>query len=340
MATGKGPGSADLILYRRLAEDPEKHHIFQALRIIEAQHPDRPRLGESRRLRQDAVRLGQDPELAFPPNTISAFTPAQGDKPARLTNRFFGLFGPHGPLPLHITEYVRDRLRNHRDSTFVGFANMVTHRMMSLFYRAWSSAEPAPSFDRQDDPVAERVAALAGYRGEHLKNRDAMPDMARLSFAALLGQGPKNADGLISIVSSFFNVEAHIQQFVGTWLQLEPDDRWRLGHTAVLGQSTSIGEKVWSRASKFRLRIGPLTLKDYERLLPGNRSQEQLQSIVRSYAGDTLEWDVNLVLAGPEVPRSSLGGNTRLGHISWIGTRRDADDVRPDADDLFLYPRI
>src|SRR3546814_13244173 len=30
---------------------------------------------------------------------------------------FFGLGGPNGPLPLHITEYVRERQRNNADST-------------------------------------------------------------------------------------------------------------------------------------------------------------------------------------------------------------------------------
>jgi len=340
MATGTGPGQNDLSLFDRLVDSPEEHHVFQALRVIEAHYADRPRLGESRRLREDAVRLGQEAELSFPPSTISAFKPAIGTQPARLTNRFFGLFGPQGPMPLHITEYVRDRLRNHRDPTFVAFANMLTHRMMGLLYRAWSAGQPAPSFDRANDPLARKVASLAGYNGDHLQGRDGMPDLARLSFAGHMAQGPKNAEGLVSVLSAFFEVPVRVQQFVGTWLDLEPDDQWQLGARAGLGQSTSIGQRVWSRAAKFRLQIGPLPLADYERLLPGGESLLRLQSIVRSYAGDALDWDINLILAGDDVPRASLGGTARLGHVSWIGTRLDADETRADADDLYLYPRI
>ena len=340
MATGKGSGTDHLSLYEALIENPEEHHVFQALRILEAHYADSPRLGESRRARQDAVRLGQVPELAFPPSTIADFKPATGDQPARLTNRFFGFFGPHGPMPLHLTEYVRDRLRNHRDPTFVGFADMLTHRFMSLLYRAWSSGQPAPNFDRGNDPMSRKVAAIGGFNGDHLTNRDAMPDLTRLSFAGLLSQGPKNAEGLVSILSAFLDVPVHVQQFVGDWLHLEPDDQWVLGRQATLGQSTSIGERVWSRAAKFRIRIGPLKLEDYERLLPGGGALERLESIVRTYAGDTLEWDVNLILAGDEVPRARLGKNVRLGHVSWSGTRADPDDVRADAEDLFLYPRL
>lgn len=338
MATGKRSRPDHLSHFERLVDDPERHHVFQALRVIEAEFADAPRLGESRRPRQDPIRLGQRPELSFPTSAIAEFTPPKGGKPGRLTNRFFGLFGPQGPLPLHLTEYVRDRLRNYRDPTFAAFADMLTHRMMSLLYRAWTVGQPAPSFDRGDDPVGRKVAAIAGYRGDYLQGRDAMPDLARLHFAGLLSQGPKNAEGLVALLSEYFGVPVRVQQFVGSWLDLEPDDRWQLGAMAGLGRSTSIGERVWSRAAKFRIRIGPLTMDDYERLLPGGASLDRLRAVVRTYAGDALDWDINLILAGDEVPRASLGGTTRLGHTSWIGSRRNPDQDRADAGDLYLYP--
>lgn len=337
MATGKRTGPDDLTHFARLAKHPEQHHIFHALRVIEAQFSDRPRLGESRRPKEDAVRLGQEAELAFPPSTIAEFTPPTSDKPGQLINRFFGLFGPHGPLPLHLTEFARDRLRNHRDSTFIAFANMLTHRLMSLLFRAWSSGQPAPNFDRGEDDLVERkVAALAGYGGKYLRGRDAMPDLAKRHFAGHLAMGPKNPDGLIAMISAFFAVPVEMQEFVGCWLELEPDDRWQLGSASGLGRSTSIGHKVWSRGAKFRLRLGPMPLTNYERLLPGGASLERLRSIVRNYVGDMFDWDINLILAADDVPRATLGGTTRLGHTSWIG-KRDAQNGR-DAEDLFLHP--
>ncbi|MEM9197416.1 MAG: type VI secretion system baseplate subunit TssG, partial [Pseudomonadota bacterium] len=331
---------------------------------------------------QDAVRIGQQVELAFPPVTISAFEPggavpsdradepqpeapdgapaapddepaapdappgppdappdaplgaplsARGAGPARLRNLFFGLFGPMGPLPIHLTEYARDRARNHDDPTMIAFADIFHHRMTSLLYRAWASAEPAPSFDRMgDDPFGDKVAAFAGLMEPAFRGRDAMPDSAKLYFAGLMGGGPRNEAGLLAIVSAFFRIPCTIESFVGSWLELEAEDRWQLGTPARLGGSTSLGGRVWSRQAKFRLRLGPLQMEDYRRLLPGGDSLARLVAIVRGYLGDALDWDVNLVLARREAPPTRLGVSGQLGWTTWIGagaSEREADDL-------------
>ncbi len=339
MAPRDGDGPDHLTHFAQLSATPEKYHIFHALRVIEAAHPDAPRLGESRRPREDVVRLGQEAELAFPPSTIREFTPpvtsVDGRKPGRLINRFFGLFGPNGPLPIHLTEHARDRVLR-KDRTFLSFADMLTHRMMLLFYRAWVSGQPAPSFDRPNDSVERKVAAIAGYHGTSLRERDGFPDISKRHFAGLLSQGPKNAEGLVSMLSAFFDAPVAVEEFVGSWLQLESDDRWSLGAPTGLGQATSVGTQVWSRSAKFRIRIGPLSYDEYERLLPGSQSLQRLSAIVRSYAGDALDFDVNLVLKADDVPASKLGENTRLGQVGWIGTRKDPGD----AEDLNLSAEI
>lgn len=336
MATGGGARPDDLTHLAQLLRSPEKYHLFHALRIIEAAHPEAPRLGESRRAAQDRVRLEQEPELAFPPTSIARMVPPKDGRPLRMVNRVFGFFGPQGPLPIHLTEYARDRLRNHRDTTFTAFANMLTHRLMSLFYRAWTSAQPAPSFDRErNDPVVRKVAAVAGYYEAAFDGRDAMPDLAKRHFAGHLSSGPRHPEGLVAMLQGFFGARVQLQQFVGTWLMLEPDDRWQLGRPAGLGRTTSIGSRVWSRASKFRLLIGPMDLPTFKRLLPGQGALERMEAIVRNYAGDRLDWDVNLILKAEEVPRTALGASAALGHTTWIGTRRA---MPGDAADLYLTP--
>lgn len=323
-------------LYEKLKAKPEAFHVFMAMRIIEAKHAEHPRLGLSKRPHEDQIRLGQEAEMAFPPTTLRALTPGTATQKPTLINRFFGFFGPHGPLPIHITEYARDRQTNNGDATLVDFLNMLTHRAMSLLYRAWTSGQPAVDLDRGEDTrFAGHVAALSGHRGAHLQGRDAMPDLAKRHFAGLLAMGPRNPDGLVSLLSGFFDATVGLEEYVGSWLELDPSDRWQLGARAGLGQDTSIGSAVWSRNAKFRLRIGPLSLAEYERLLPGSPSLDRLAALVRNYTGDALDYDLNILLKRDEVPQAILGQNTRLGQTSWIGERPD----QRDADDLNLSPQ-
>lgn len=336
MEAGGGTGPDHLTHLDRLIQNPEKYHLFNALRIIEAAYPEQPRYGNSARPRDDVIRLGQQPDLAFPPATLVRVERPRAGRPGRLVNRFFGLFGPHGPLPLHFTEYARDRVRNRRDPTLVAFADMLIHRVMGLFYRAWVSAEPAPSLDRpQDDPVAQKVAAIAGYAGAALERRDRMPDVAKRHFAGHLGAGARSAYGLSALLEEFFEVPVRVEEFIGSWLTMEPSDQWQLGAPIGLGHGTGLGQKVWSRSSKFRLVIGPLTLTDYRRLLPGTGSLERLRDIVRNYVGDTMDWDVNLILLSEQVPPAILGETASLGQSMWCGPR---DPKAGDANELYLNP--
>jgi type VI secretion system protein ImpH len=321
--------------FARLEAAPFGQGFYQTMRLIELACPDRPRLGRSARPAQDAVRLGQDPDVVFAPATLADWE-TRDNLPPRLLVRFFGLFGTDGPLPLHLTEYARDRKRLARDPTLQRFADMFHHRALCLFWRAYADSRPTVSFDRpQDDRFATYVGSLIGLGMEPLRDRDAMPDLTKLHFAGRLANRTRNAEGLGAILSAFFAVPVRIFTFIGAWLRLEPRDRTRLGESrevATLGASVLLGSRVWSRSQKFRVVFGPLDLADYLRLLPGGASFHRLIPIVRTYAGDTLLWDVNLILKQPDIPRTVLGRQGRLGWTTWLLPRRS----EADAADLFL----
>ncbi len=320
----------------RLAAAPQVFGFYAAMRLLEASFRDRPRFGQSARPALDAVRFAQEPSVEFAPATLADFIPAQPDAPARLSVHFLGLFGPDGPLPLHLTEYARNRRRNHHDPTFQHFADIFHHRVLSLFYRAWANARPTVSFDRpEEDRFALYVGALIGLGMDSLRDRDAMPDLTKLHFAGHLANQTRHAEGLGSVLSAFFAMPVRIECFVGAWLSLAPGDRMRLGSSAAsgsLGRSALIGGRVWTRQHKFRVVFGPLSFEEYQRLLPGGESLHRLIPIVRNYAGDTLIWDVNLILRREDVPAIRLGQAGRLGWTSWLMPRRS----HSDAADLFL----
>jgi type VI secretion system protein ImpH len=324
-------------LIEALAREPGRFDFYQALRLIECAYGDRPRLGTSLKAADDPVRLGQDPDLDFAPSTVASFAPDAEGLPPRLAVRFLGLFGPNGPLPLHLTDYARERILHHKDYTFARFADVFHHRMLSLFYRAWADAEPAVNHDRPDtDPYAGYLGALFGIGGPAFEERDAMPDAAKRYFAGLLACQARHADGLRAILGEFFGCGAEIREFVGEWMDIPERDQSRLGVSpaiASLGQSTVVGARVFGCQHKFRVVLGPLSLARYRSLLPGGAGLVALLAVVRNYAGDELVFDVNLILRRDEVPPLRLDGGAQLGWTTWLGERaagRDADDLRLD----------
>ncbi len=98
---------------RALAAAPHAFEFYQVMRLLEALHPDRPRFGRSTRPAQDLLRLAQEPSVTHAPASLAGYEPGEDGRPDRLLVHFFGLFGTDGPLPLHLTEYARDRRRNH-----------------------------------------------------------------------------------------------------------------------------------------------------------------------------------------------------------------------------------
>ncbi len=345
MATSLGHETDVLGLYAALAEAPHRHDFYQTLRRLECLFADKPRWGRALRPVDEPVRLGQDPDLSFAPASLSGFEATRGGGPPRLRVRLFGLLGPNGPMPLHITEYARERMRHAGDPTLVRFLDLFNHRFLALFYRAWAQAQPHVSRDRPgDDRFVTYIGAFVGIAPQELRGRDTVADTAKLFHAGTLMRQVRNAEGLGSIVRQFFGVPARVEEFVGHWLHLGPGERTHLGREgALLGAGAVAGARVWDRQHKFRLHVGPLTLAEYERFLPGGTRLEQLVDWVRLYLCHELEWDVRLQLKKQEVPPMRLSGGARLGWTTWLGQRRadgDADDVCLNAEALIESARV
>jgi len=318
----------------RLEADAARMDFFHVLRLLENARPDLPRIGASLRPRDDAVRFGQDPELVFHPTALARFTRADGDAKARLAVNFFGLLGANGPMPTHITEYVRDRLRQGGDGTMRAFLDVFHHRMVALFYRARAAAEPVISLDRADaDRFSDFVGSLFGIGTPSLRERDAIGDFAKLHFAGLLANKARPAAGLVTILRAYFALPVRVEQFVGHWMRLPDEAHSRLGASENgnrLGSSMLLGRSVWDCQHKFRIVIGPVDYADYQRFLPGGDSMQRLLAWVRTYAGMTLDWDVRVVLKKEQMPPLRLGGTTRMGWSTWLAStaaRRDLDQM-------------
>ncbi|MDX2132083.1 MAG: type VI secretion system baseplate subunit TssG [Planctomycetota bacterium] len=341
-------------LWDRLNVRAWGHDFFALARRIEALHPEFPGFGASSRASDDPVRFAQEPTLAFPPCTVSQFHFPKSTAPARLFVHFLGLLGPMGPLPLHFTEHALQRELHFKDRTFSRFLDVFNHRMVSLFYRSWAASQMPASYDRAlpvenadelDDATRDRylagdadryavyVGSLFGLGGEETRLRDAVPDIGKLHFSGRLATPGRGPEGLCAILSKYFGVEVEVEEFAGRWLDL-PEQYWcRLGApgpSSTLGTTSGgmivAGNRVWDCQGMFRIRLGPMSLADYQRLLPDGRAARRLDAWIRNYLGDEFSWEAVLALKASEVPPTRLGGDARLGWTTWVRCGENTED--------------
>ncbi|HKO47711.1 MAG TPA: type VI secretion system baseplate subunit TssG [Polyangiaceae bacterium] len=308
----------------KLAHAPQRFDFHQTLRRLENLFRDSPRWGTAAGPSGEPIRLGQDPSLAFGAAMLTAFRQPDADRPGRLSVAFFGLFGPHGPLPLHLTEYARDRIRHSGDGTFAGFVDIFQHRMLALFHRAWAASQPTASLDRPDsDRFRAYVAALFGH-DFGVRPDDGAAQWAKLQHAAHFANPSRHPSGLESMVSHYFGVQAIVEEFIGTWLELPESARFRLGVSAevsTLGLTAVLGRRVFRCDQKFRIVLGPLSRGEFERFLPSGSALATLKDLVREYVCDELDWDVRLVLGENESDQARLGDDSRLAWNARLGAR-------------------
>ncbi|VTU38944.1 type VI secretion protein, family [Variovorax sp. PBL-E5] len=324
--------------------DPWAYDYFAVMRRLESLAAASPRWGHALLPSAEPVRVGQEPSLSFAPASFSRFEPATADSPPRLRQQFFGYLGPNGPLPVHLSDFIRERTLNHGDPTWLAFLDTFSHRFALYFYRAWAQSRPAVGLDRPgEDGFRRHVGALVGIGTEARQQRDEIHDDARLHFSGWLARRVHNAEGVEAVLCSYFGVPVRLEPWVGHWMPLPAEELTRLGRgeaSRTMGLGAMLGRRAWDRQHRVRLHLGPLSLERYREFLPIGAARPALQRWMQQLLGDELYWDAELMLEKAEVPPTRLGrqrgGNApRLGWISWLGERPragDAADVRIDGD--------
>ncbi|AMY04068.1 type VI secretion system baseplate subunit TssG [Mesorhizobium ciceri] len=315
----------------------ESFDFFELLRRLEQRNG---LFGHSGRPDREPARLGQHVRLAFSARDLVVFREARDAAPARVTVANFGLLGPEGPMPLHLTRWVLDRLSQRwfagaeaqltSDTTFVDFVNILQHRMIALYYRAWADAHPAVQAERA---VGGRVRAmLEAMAGIGLPGtQDPNLDTVKLRQAASLANQVEGPERLTLFLAEAFKAPVQIKEFISAWITVPTGLQTRLAKAfAGLGKGATIGPRVFSRQSRIELRVGPLGYEEFKAFLPGGERLKLFKQAVRDMVGESLDVDLRIVLAREAVPPPQIGA-VRLGRTAWLARpieRGDADDMR------------
>lgn len=251
---------------------------------------------------------------------------ASEDGTIAVTATFMGLTGPSSVLPEHYTERVVDARRD-RNFALGEFLDLFNHRALSQFWRAWAKYRLPVAFESDGgqlgDPFSRALAALAGLgvAGEPVR------DEAWLSMAGAMARRVRSAGALRRIVAGIYGLPVAVLELEGRWVELGPAERTRLGAGsgddgafATLGQDAVAGGGVWDVGSRFRVRVGPLDLADFQRFFTGGLRAAMTDTIRRTVGGN-VSFTIQLVLRADAVPRLRLDAAAvpaRLGQSTWL----------------------
>jgi type VI secretion system protein ImpH len=101
-----------------------------------------------------------------------------------------------------------------------------------------------------------------------------------------------------------------------------------------MGAGAVVGDAVWDRQGRARIRIGPLSMERYYDFLPEGSAYAALGAVTQFFSNKCVDFEVQLVLDRTQVPTIELDLNAthpaRLGWVSWAKTApfgADPDDT-------------
>lgn len=287
---------------------------------------------------REPVRFRGSSDAAFPPRAVASLQPRAAERGPEHEMRvnFMGLTGPNGALPAHYNVLVRQRQKE-RDTALADFLDLFNHRLVALYYRAWSKHrlpiqyESAAPGDR--DAFTRAVDAFAGQSGTQ-------PDEPRRYYAGHFAQQTRSASGMAAILRDYLGYNCRVESFIGQWLPVGKDSRTRIGSNRRgrnnrLGDGVLIGDRVWDLQSKVRIRIGPMGLAEYEALLPGTDRHKALCRLIQGYLPSHMDIELRFTIHAGEPPRQ-LGQGLRCARTTWLRS----DPARPMEARFQLKPAV
>ncbi|CAO4176340.1 type VI secretion system baseplate subunit TssG [Methylorubrum aminovorans] len=336
MTTETAEGSAPTGVLADLLREPYRFDLLSTLRLLERSHPGKPRIGDSASREEDFVTLGENPFLEFPASNLDAAELEEKDH-LRLFVRFLGLLGPQGALPLQVTDEAYGWWSNDHKG-FARFLDLLNHRFLQLFFRAWADAHPIAQADR---PAEDRFVAYVGSAigvgnpaflpkprpvGAYPDAVDQLSAAGLLGFAGLLGAKARSGSRLAQAVEGLFGITCEVEEFVGSFLPLEKEDQSRVGSRfATLGGDCLVGANVFSIEDKIRLRLFARDLSEFKRFLPDGACCTPLADLLLFFLGNEIDCEAELAIPKKVVRpiRLSKGEGIRLGYTTWLVRAQD-----------------
>jgi type VI secretion system protein ImpH len=333
-------------MIERLLAAPYRYQFAQLLNIL------------VRMLRQQGIpydhafgqvlRFRNSLSLAFPASEVESLqvepadadtgTSKSGSPRIHITPAFIGLLGASGTLPLHDTERATAKASLGADESWKPFIDLFSNRAVGLFYGAWGKYRVEHGLNtRAQDDLLPLLSALGGLRPSSFgpaRPYASIPSEAAGFYAGLLRTRPIAASTVERVLSEYFGVPVHLEEFVGAWDPIPERMRSTLGVTdPTIGFGAALGARVWRNDLRVRLHVGPLDEEMAQAFLPHGRSHAALKEMVSLFAVPSVQYEIRLLLDKPCLKQLTLAtkgpDRKRLGLNSFL-TITAGKASRPD----------
>jgi len=332
-------------LIQKLESDSKKFSFIQAVKLIEC-HYSHQYSTESVNLYDlinintpphlESVRFCTEQKLIFPETDISGIRQFRSKKSNKweISVSFMGITGPSGVLPFHYSELVNQRSKQ-KDYALKTFFDYFNHRTISLFYQASVKYNYTVEFERRNknltevkDQFTNALLSLCGLGTDRTRNRLKLRDLSIAYYSGLFSQTLRTKYGLKSILSDYFGVSVHIEEFTGGWCRLIDDSLTRLpgifdkqGQNTQLGKTALLGCFATIPQSKFSIHIGPIPYSVIDNYAPDSDNIQKLKELTQLYIGPEHRFDISLRVNFPNKPKPVCFGrseNLTLGWNTWL----------------------
>lgn len=311
-------------LMKALQDKPHAFSFFQAVQLLQ-RYVGGARVGGQSRASEESLRFRPDVSLTFPSADLLAVELLKPTESApqrySLTTSFLGLYSSDSPLP---TFYTEELFWKENDQKAVrDFVDIFHHRALSLFYRAWEKYRYSIQFRHGGaDEFSRRIYSFVGLGTDSLISSTGLPSVRLLRYAGLVTRKPHSAFALSGMLKDYFGLPGFkVTQCVERRVRIDPSQQNRLGRkNSALGRDLSLGATARDLTGKFRVTAGPLHLRDFLRFLPVSEDYAAMINLIRFYATDRLDFDIEVKLRADETPplRLSSASPLRLGWTSCL----------------------
>lgn len=306
-----------------IEKNPYPFSFHKINRVLEAANLNKPRIGKAVSIKDEYVRLKQPPFLHHPASQISSASSSKSeDAPFELSTYLFGLLGPNGPMPRHITLYIRQR-QLVKDKSSIAFFDLFNHRFLSHYYRAWSDTEPVTQLDRsKDNAINSIIAGITGIESSTSSDKT-LPKELEYYYAGHFSRNEMTCESLTKVLSSYFHSKFVVERFKPKWVDIPKQERFILNHCSLknkqLGKNTLIGKKIITAQHELMIHVYPSSFEEYESYLSVKTQWlESLIQLMKRCIGMSFTWQLRFCLPINMIPEKKLGANTVLNKSNWL----------------------